>query len=67
MLLYYLLRSWSHVLKAAIGQIMENKFCQSVQNPAEKEKKKKKLKDNYKVLCAKVPTQKVILIKIFSS
>ena len=45
---YYSLRSWSHAFKAAIGQILENNFCQSVQNPVEKEKKKKK--DNCKAL-----------------
>ena len=28
---YYSLQSWSHPLKAAIGQKSENNFCQSVQ------------------------------------
>ena len=42
-------------LKAAIGQNFENNFCQSVQNPVEKEKMKKK--GNHKALCAKVQMQ----------
>ena len=43
--------------QAAVGQNFENNFCQFVQNPVEKEKKKKK--GNCKALCVKVQTQKL--------
>ena len=46
------------MLKVAIGQMLVNNFCQSVQNPAKKEKNKKKNKGNCKGLCAQAQTQK---------
>ena len=41
---FYYFRSWSNVLKAAIGQVLENNFCRSVSNPIEKGKNKKSKK-----------------------
>ena len=54
------------MLKTAIGQRVENNFYQSVQNPVEKKKTKKK--DNWKALCAKAQKQKTgkAIAKLFA-
>ena len=44
------------LIQQQLVKYWKNNFCQSVQNPVEKEKKKKR--NNFKVLCAKVRPQK---------
>ena len=47
---YFQLRSWSHAVRAAIGQIFENNFCQSVQKHW-RERGREKKKGNSKAFC----------------